>query len=399
MKAREISLIVISHASIRQINRTVYRELRNSIQNLYLIIPDFITLQSGAILFHEPPLDSDPIIIPLELKGSNPRTYFYPRLIEILNERLPDIILLENDPVSRLGWMLSGWVKRNQKRLICQSYENIRRDMRSTLFNQGLRELLKNLFLHYLYRIMSTRIDSILVVNRDSQSLFEFYKYEQVTLIPLGYDPKVFFCDPNLRAEFRQKVSADVDTVIIAYFGRMVYQKGVHLLIEALGSISEQKWLLLLDHAFDSHDDYASRIKLLISDLKLNERVYFFEADHFEIANYMRASDIVVAPSLTTQNFKEQYGRAIQEAMACGCVCLVSDSGHLKDLVGDLSLVFPENNVEELTKVLRKFLIDEDMRHKFSQVLAHRAYENFTILRQSARLYEVIDSLYQGIND
>jgi glycosyltransferase involved in cell wall biosynthesis len=393
MHTQGVSLVVISHAGIRQVNRGVYRELSKTIQKLQLVIPDSILLQSGIKLQHEPMAVDDPTIIPLELKGNNPRTYYYPDLINFLNKAVPDVILLENDPVSRLGWMLSGWARKNGRKIISQSYENIKRDPISTWSAHRGKGLLKNTLLHYFYHLMSYRIDALLVVNKDSESLFKFYKYKAVTLMPLGYDPRIFFPDQDGRLRFRQKLNVDNDTVLVAYFGRLVPQKGVHLLIEVLSNLVTGNWKLLLDHAFDQQDQYARRIQEMINAGNLQDRVCYFEANHFEIADYMRAADIMVAPSLTTATFKEQYGRAVQEAMACGCITVVSDAGHLPDLVGDRSLVFAEANSAMLRETLQGLFDDGAARTNYSRQLASRAKEKLTIYQQGNILQQVLTQL------
>jgi glycosyltransferase involved in cell wall biosynthesis len=340
MSLAQCKVVVISHAGIKQINRAVYRDLKSAVREIRLIVPARLQLSSGQRIVAEPATSDDPEVIPLQLHGSNPRTYFYSQLMPWLENERPDVIILENDPVSRLGMKLASWCRRNNSRIICQSYENLNRDLISTLKQQGWKAVFKNQVINLLNSWMASRVDALLVVNRDSEMIFTSYGYKRVFLIPLGFDDKVFFDSDELKHLYKQKISVAKETVIIAYFGRLVKQKGVHLLIDALKSLQSMQWILLLDHIHDSEDAYVRYIRQRIDELNLRERVIYFEADHFEIANYMRAADIAVAPSMTTPVFKEQYGRAVQEAMACGCVTLVSDSGHLKDLVGEQSLVF-----------------------------------------------------------
>ena len=54
----------------------------------------------------------------------------------------------------------------------------------------------------------------------------------------------------------------------------------------------------------------------------------------FQIANYMRSSDIIVLPSL----HEEQYGRVIQEGIACGNVAVGSNIGAIPEIIKDRSL-------------------------------------------------------------
>lgn len=397
--SNSVKLVVISHAGIKRINRAVYRSLRTQVNDLKLVVPESLTLMSGQRILAEGADQDDPELKKLKLVGQNPRTYLYEGLTEFLQQAKPDIIILENDPVSKLSFQISKWCKKNSAKLICQTYDNLRRDFKSTLPSLGWKGLLKNIPIHFLNFFMSKRVDALLVVNKVSEHIFDSYGYPNVFIIPLGYDPKVFFKDKALRGSFREKLGIPETTVAIAYFGRLVPQKGVHHLISALSALSTEKnWILLLDHFHDIENHYASHVKKLISGHGLEQRVRYFEADHFEIANYMRAADISVAPSISTASFIEQYGRAVQESMACGCVTLVSDSGHLKDLVSESELVFPEGNVAALSSKLGYLIRNPSRRLEYSMFLSDRAYNNFTINSQSLDLVKLIRKLAPQID-
>lgn len=395
MVLADCKLVIISHAGIKQINRAVYRHLKDSVRQLMLIVPRQLQLSSGQRIVAEPALPADPEIVSMELHGRNPRTYSYPQLISWLNAYRPDVILLENDAVSRLGIKLAAWARRNNAKIICQSYENLKRDFISTLKHQGLRALVKNQAINILNFIMASRVDALLVVNRDSEAIFRSYGYERVLRIPLGYDKKVFFDSDDLRDQYRQKISAPRNTMVIAYFGRLVKQKGVHLLIEALARLKSFPWVLLLDHVHDSEDIYVQELRSRLLGHGLQDRVIYFEANHFEIANYMRAADVAVAPSITTTTFKEQYGRAVQESMACGCVTVVSDSGHLQDLVGDSSLVFREGDIVGLSEILKTLIREKQKREDYRKYLKQRAEELFTTEAQCSELQVLLRKILQ----
>jgi glycosyltransferase involved in cell wall biosynthesis len=393
MGVGDIKLVVISHAGIKQINRAVYRHLKESVGNLTVVIPSHLQLSGGQVIQAEPSLPDDPEMVPLKLNGRNPRTYFYPGLLSWLNVNRPQVLLLENDPASRLGLQLADWCAKNAVKIICQTYENLRRDLVTTIKRQGWKSVPKNQFIDLLNRRMASKVDGLLVVNRDSESIFQNYGYRNVFMLPLGYDKKVFFPSAEIKQHYRQKLSVPQETPIIGYFGRLVKQKGVHILLQALGQLKQLNWVLLLDHIHDSEDQYAKFIRTLVVDLQLEDRVIYFEADHFEIANYMRAADVMVAPSITTPFFKEQYGRAVQEAMACGCVCVVSDSGHLKDLVADKFLIFKEGDVHMLKGKLQTLLGHKSRLPDFRSYLENRAKTSLTTDRQAEKLLSLIETL------
>lgn len=386
-------LVVVSHAGIKKINRAVYRELMSSFGEIRIVVPASLTLSSGSIIYAEPADPEGPAVDKLDLTGRNPRTYFYPALRNYLGSHKPDVVLLENDPVSRLGFQVSSWCKANTSLLICQTYENLSRRFRETWRLQGWKQAGINIGLQMMNSIMARRTDALLVVNRDSESIFKKYRYPSVTMIPLGYDNQLFFPDERIKDEWRAKLKVPEGVVLLAYFGRLVKQKGVHLLVEALSELKEFKWMLLMDHVHDSENRYASEIVQSIRTAGFEDRVIYFEANHFEIASFMKATDISISPSVTTTSFKEQYGRAVQEAMACGCVCLVSNSGHLKDLVGCTDVVFEENNVQQIRDRLIEFITDESRREKIRNMLISRASNCLTVGAQADILRRLIEKL------
>jgi glycosyltransferase involved in cell wall biosynthesis len=394
----DMRVVFISHAGIKQINRAVYRLVKNSVSDLQVIIPSALILGSGKRIEAEPATSHDPTLVKLELIGRNPRLYYYKGLEDFLRVFKPTIIVLENDPVSRLGFELSRWCSKHSTKLVCQSYENVSRSFSNTLRYQGWKAMFRNTPIHLLNYVMAKRVDGVLVVNHDSEVIFSEYGYPKVTRIPLGYDKNVFFEDSQLRNECRLKLNLSHNKVLIAFFGRLVREKGVHLLIEALSQLQDHSWSLLLDHLHDSNDGYAEEIRELIIQRGLSHRVMYFSADHFEIANYMRAADLMIAPSLVISNFKEQYGRAIQEAMACGCVCLVSNSGNLPDLVGDISLVFEQNNVLSLRDKLLQWLDDKGKMDIYRKTMTDRAQCNFTTEKQALALVTLVSQLHDKTN-
>lgn len=57
---------------------------------------------------------------------------------------------------------------------------------------------------------------------------------------------------------------------------------------------------------------------------------------------------------------RESFGMALAEAMACGCVPVVSDRGALPETVGDSGYIVPYGNVEATREVLYRALGDKD---------------------------------------
>ena len=98
----------------------------------------------------------------------------------------------------------------------------------------------------------------------------------------------------------------------------MIYEKGFHLLIEALGELKHFKWKLMIDKFSLYENQYMSRVEMLLNKHSLKDRVIFVDPTHDNISEFMNASDLVIIPSLISETFKEQYCRVAAEALACG---------------------------------------------------------------------------------
>ena len=90
---------------------------------------------------------------------------------------------------------------------------------------------------------------------------------------------------------------------------------------------------------------------------------------HVETPRYLSAFDVLVVPSETQPNWKEQFGRVITEAMASGTPVVGSSSGEIPNLIhqGDGGLVFPEKNVDELAGCLRSLMTQRELREKYAE--------------------------------
>ena len=64
---------------------------------------------------------------------------------------------------------------------------------------------------------------------------------------------------------------------------------------------------------------------------------------HDEVPEHLNAMDLLCAPSQTTGRWREQFGRMLIEAMACGVPVVASRSGEIPYVVGDAGLLVDES--------------------------------------------------------
>jgi glycosyltransferase involved in cell wall biosynthesis len=109
------------------------------------------------------------------------------------------------------------------------------------------------------------------------------------------------------------------------------------------------------------------------------------------LPNYFSGLDVLVLPSRTRVNWKEQFGRVLIEAMACDVITIGARTGAIPEVIGDAGLTFREGNVEELRNHLQALLDDNSLREELRQKGRQRVIEQFTqaaVARHTYRVYQ-----------
>jgi glycosyltransferase involved in cell wall biosynthesis len=377
-------ILVVSHTAFRRVGRVVYIELLNKGYDIIIIHPKTLKAANGSIMQHEPKSNDEPPLIALEQTTRNPRIQTYRGLIKTVNEINPQIILLENDPISYLALQLGFWAKKNKAKLICLTNDNVSRTLSNSFKRNGVKGLLYSLVLQLINFISRPLVHNLFVIsNAGLHEFMELGYKSKVSKIPLGFDHKLFFLDDKKRIEKRKELGLEHETVI-AYFGRMKYQKGIHILIEALALLKERSWKFMMDYFEEGGDDYRNFLKQLIQKHELENRLIFVHPKHLEVADYMRAADIIVVPSLETGYFIEQYGRVVPEAMACGALTIVSNTGALPELLNKNGWEFKQGDIQSLYQMLLKVIdLDGVEKQKIRTNASKYALENLSINKQA----------------
>jgi glycosyltransferase involved in cell wall biosynthesis len=101
--------------------------------------------------------------------------------------------------------------------------------------------------------------------------------------------------------------------------------------------------------------------------------------EHARVPEYLAAMDLLCLPSLTTSRWREQFGRVLIEAMACGVAVVGSDSGEIPQVIGDAGRVVPEGDLPAWTEALRPLLADAALRAELSARAIARARSEYAL--------------------
>ena len=206
----------------------------------------------------------------------------------------------------------------------------------------SLKKLLKLCIIYFVNFIIKYKVNKIICYSNQIKNNYNFLGYKNKTeIIPLGFDKKIFFIKTKKKLK---------KILVISYFGRINEEKGIHVLIKSLKYLKEYRWKLLIDSEHIEDFKYFLNLKNLIKKSKIKQRTKFIKCNHNQIANFMRKSDIIVLPSL----YEEQYGRVIQEGVACGNVAVGSNIGAIPEIINDNHLLFKPGDYIALSVILKK---------------------------------------------
>lgn len=184
------------------------------------------------------------------------------------------------------------------------------------------------------------------------------------SIAPLPLDTQLYF--PRSPTEDLDLIPRQPNECVLGFVGRLVKPKGLLTLAKALGQIQDLAWKLVVIGTGDDEQEFREALKAE----QVGPRVDFLGyVPHGETPRYLSAMDLLVVPSETQPNWKEQFGRVITEAMACGTPVIGSNSGEIPRLIGDSSggAVFPERNSTALANLLRIWIGDTAQRARAAE--------------------------------
>jgi glycogen synthase len=180
----------------------------------------------------------------------------------------------------------------------------------------------------------------------------------KVTAIPNGVDPgdlEPVAADLDaLRAKY-----AAPEELLVLLVGRLVYEKGFHLALDALAPVVRR--IGGVRFVVAGTGTAEAELKRQARRLGLAEHgVFLGWVGDDMLHSLYRVSDLCIVPSIY-----EPFGIVALEAMASGCLCVVADTGGLREVVpvdGTVGLRFPSRDATALRAVLERVLLDDRAR-------------------------------------
>lgn len=290
-------------------------------------------------------------ILPIRLNGSF-HLHTYGGLGRLMREVRPDLVHIDEEPYNAAAWQMYREAKRIGARSVLFSWQNITRRYPPP-FSLGERWVMRG-------------IDALIAGTDSAAAVWREKGYSgKVAVIPqFGTDPALF-----------KPAEARPDRPFtIGYFGRLIPEKGVLLLLEAAAALRGD-WRLMLMGGGPLRQTLEAQARTL----GIGDRVIFApQVPSTQMPEKYHGIDVLALPSLTRPNWKEQFGRVLVEAMCSGVPVIGSDSGAIPSVIGEAGIIVPEGDTGALTRAFTA-LRDDPVAYKRCAVSGRqRAEANFT---------------------
>jgi glycosyltransferase involved in cell wall biosynthesis len=306
------------------------------------------------------------IVTDMALNG-NFHLHYYPKLGRILREVRPEVVHIDEEPYNFATFQVMRLAQQQKACALFFTWQNLCRR-----YPPPFRQI-------ELYNYKHAA--AALAGNREAADILKQKGYTgPVHIIPqFGFDTDIY-CRRQPRP-----VRAAHDPFTLGFIGRLKEEKGLTLMVEALTYLPEYCRVL-----FIGNGPMKSVLEELATRLHVADRVIFKSAvPTHEVPKEMERLDVLVLPSLTRPNWKEQFGRVLPEAMSCETPVIGSSSGEIPYVIGDAGLVFKEGDAQALSTCAKRLLDDPVFYADLAKRGRQRVLEHYTQRQIARQTYEV----------
>jgi glycosyltransferase involved in cell wall biosynthesis len=301
---------------------------------------------------------------PIRFNG-NFHLHFYPRLARRIREVRPHIVHMDEEPYNLATFQAFSVSRKSGAQPLFFTWQNIARS-----YPLPFSWMEKRVLFQARYAIAGT--DESAKVWREKG-----YTGPLAVIPQFGVDPDLFKPEeaPRPRSEFH-----------IGYAGRLVEEKGLDLLIRAVARVPGSPRL-----SFAGDGPARDDLRRLAGVHNIGGSVAIVEPlPSTQMPEFYHSLDALVLPSLTRPTWKEQFGRVLIEAMACGVPVIGSDSGAIPEVIGNAGIIVPEGEVEALAAALTSLVEHPRLAKQLAEAGRARVLDRFTqqmIADQTVRVY------------
>jgi 1,4-alpha-glucan branching enzyme len=228
-----------------------------------------------------------------------------------------------------------------------------------------------------------SKLKIIAVSNAVKEDILFINPNLKVDIIYNGLDQERLFCNYQ-NINFRLQLGIPENHVVFCGIGRLNYEKGYDIFLEAANEISKE---------------YKQISFILAGTGPLKNKFSSYIIEHFPNANFhligyqndvnslLQSSDVFIAPSR-----QESFGLSLLEAMAAGKLCIASKVGGMPEVLGKSGLYFEKTNISELYNLMKIIINEPLILLKYSSLAKEHA-SKFT----TDKMLNEYNSIYKSL--
>lgn len=316
------------------------------------------------------------VTTPIALAGHF-HAHFYPHLGRELQAARPDLLHIDEEPYNLATWQAMRWAAGHDVPTLFFTWQNLCRRYPPP-FN-------------WLEGYNYAQAVHAIAGNREAAEVLRAKGFARpISVIPqFGVDPELF--QPSAGQETTPFRPAGPD-LVVGYAGGFIPEKGLDLLLRAVAACNRQTVVCRLLLAGEG--PLREKLAALASQLGIQDRIIFLgRIGSTRMPDFYASIDVLVLPSRTMANWKEQFGRVLIEAMASGVAVIGSDSGEIPHVIGDAGWTFPEDDDEALAGRLISLVQSPEQR----QILAEKGRQRVLALYTQQAIAKATYDVYRQI--
>lgn len=299
--------------------------------------------------------------------------HWYPGLGSIVRAFQPDVIDVWEEPWALVSWQACRARDRfaPQAKIVSETEQNVNKRLPPP-FESIRRNVLR-------------RVNYVVARNDEAVEVVRDKGYAgPVAVVPNAVDVELFRPMDRQACRAAEGFPA-VGGFVVGYVGRLVPEKGLADLVEAVALCPAD-----VSVAMVGSGPIADDLRALADRLGLGDRLRLLPARPLDrLPAFMNAVDVLALPSRTTRRWKEQFGRVLIEAGACGTPVIGSSSGAIPDVVGDGGLVAREQDPAALAAAIVQLRDSADLRSKLGQAGLDAARNRYTWRRVAEQMRDI----------
>jgi glycosyltransferase involved in cell wall biosynthesis len=217
---------------------------------------------------------------------------------------------------------------------------------------------------------------------------------DKQVMIPNGVNTDVYAeAQSKDLTQFRRRFALPGERIVL-FVGRLVYEKGVHVLVNAIPKVLEK---VNAKTVIVGNGYMKEQISGIVKGLGIDQKVMFTGfVDDETLRRLQTCADVSVVPSLF-----EPFGIVALEAMAAKSPVVVSDTGGLAEIVDhdvDGIKVYP-NNPDSLAWGITRVLTDERNANRLRSNAYKKIQEKYNwdrIAKQTRDVYRTVLNDYSN---